>query len=151
MIVKTVFKSHFKVKKNFFKNSKKKIFIKNIVVFLLFTKIFFKGCVVNFFFTKNRNTQTNILKAPSRHKKFFHQIFFEYYIIKINFFFTNSIFRKLSDNGDFLEKPQTPLKNLTLVFNNLNTLFKKVGSNTLSRTRLSISFIQFLKKPQLTK
>ena len=150
MVIKTVFKSHFKFKKNFLKNSKKKVFIKNMVVFLLFTKFFFKGCVVNFFFTKNRNTQTNILKAPSRHKKFFHQIFFEYYTIKINFFFTNSIFRKLSTIRD-LEKPNTSLKNLTLVFKNLNILFKKIGSNTLNRTKLSISFVQLLKKPQLTK
>ena len=150
MVIKTVFKSHFKIKKNFLKNSKKKIFIKNMVVFLLFTKFFFKGCVVNFFFTKNRNTQTNIFKAPSRHKKFFHQIFFEYYTIKINFFFKNSIFRKLSVEG-CLGKPQTTLKNLTVVFNNLDALFKKISSNTLSRTKLSISFVQFLKKPQLIK
>ena len=83
MVIKTVFKSHFKIKRNFNKNSKKKIFVKNMAVFLLFTKIFFTNCTVNFFFTKDMNTNTNVLKAPSRHKKFFHQIFYEYFLVKI--------------------------------------------------------------------
>ena len=138
MVFKTVFKSHFKIKKGVLKNSKKKIFVKNMVVFLLFTKIFFKGCVVNFFFTKNKSTSSSILKAPSRHKKFFHQLFYEYFTIKINFFFKNFTFLQI--------KPTT-LVYLSFVFLNINTIFKKINSNTLTRVKLSTSFSYILVNP----
>lgn len=135
MVVKTVFKSHFKVKKNFSKSSKKKIFVKNMVVFLLFTKIFFKGCVVNFFFTKNKNSNTNILKAPSRHKKFFHQLFYEYFIIKINFFF-----KKVTPLRQDKGRINDLVTNLPLIFLNIDSIFSKINSNTLNRTKISTSF-----------
>ena len=135
MVVKTVFKSHFKIKKNFLKNSKKKIFVRNMVIFLLFTKIFFKGCAVNFFFLKNRNTCTNVLKAPSRHKKFFHQIFYEYFIIKVNFFFRG--LKPLKDKT-YLGVLRSSVLNLTHIFKKLDTIFKKISSNTINRTKISI-------------
>lgn len=125
MVVKTTFKSHFKIKKKFLKNNSKKIFVKNMFVFLLFSKIFFKNCLVSFFFRKDKLNKTNLLKAPSRHKKFFHQIYCEYFQVKFIFRF-NKIFKKIN--------------NITYVFIPLNKLFKKVGSNTLSRFKLSVSF-----------
>ena len=142
MVVKTVFKSHFKVKRNFLKSSKKKIFVKNMIVFLLFTKIFFKGCVVNFFFTKNKNTNTNILKAPSRHKKFFHQLFYEYFIIKVNFFF-----KKVTPLQQDKYNVNNLVRYLPLIFLNINSIFSKINSNTLNRTKISTSFNCFFVNP----
>jgi len=104
MVVKTVFKSHFKVKKNFSKSSKKKIFVKNMVVFLLFTKIFFKGCVVNFF-------------------------------IKINFFF-----KKVTPLRQNKGRINNLVTNLPLIFLNIDSIFSKINSNTLNRTKISTSF-----------
>ena len=130
MYIKTVFKSHFKVKKNFKKNTKKntkkKIFIKNTIIFFIFVKVFFKNCYISFFFTKSKNTFTNILKAPSRHKKFFHQVVYEFFTTNVNFKFNNIQVVNLS----------TILPN----FNKLNIIFKKLGSNTLTRTRCTIVF-----------
>ena len=94
MIVKTVFKSHFKIKKNYFKNKSKKIFVKNIFVFLIFSKVFFKNCFVSFFFNKLKLNKINLLKAPSRHKKFFHQIYTEYFQVTFIFRF-KKIFKKI--------------------------------------------------------
>ena len=142
MVIKTVFKSHFKIKRNFNKNSKKKIFVKNMAVFLLFTKIFFTNCTVNFFFTKDTNTNTNVLKAPSRHKKFFHQIFYEYFLVKINFFFSDAL------NTENLQK--CAISRLG-IFNEIDTIFKKIGSNTLSRSKMSISFIHLIRDALLFK
>lgn len=126
MVVKTSFKSHFKIKKNFLKNKCKKIFVKNMFIFLLFTKIFVRGCSVSFFFKNFKVNKTNILKAPSRHKKFFHQTFYEFFQVKFFFRF------------NFLYKNIT---NTLLVFNKLNKIFKKIGSNILNRVRISISFL----------
>ena len=126
LIIKTIFKTHFKIKKNFRKTSSKKLFLKNIIVFLFFSKIFFKSCALNFFFTKNRKNQTNILKAPSRHKKFFHQILYEYFNIKISFKFSTL-------------PPFKPLDILKL-FSGLNLIFLKLGSNTMNRTKINVNF-----------
>ncbi len=142
MVVKTVFKSHFKVKKNFSKSSKKKIFVKNMVVFLLFTKIFFKSCAVNFFFTKNKNNNINILKAPSRHKKFFHQLFYEYFIVKVNFFF-----KKITPLQQDKKNTNNLVIHLPLIFLSINLIFSKINSNTLSRTKISTSFKCFFINP----
>jgi hypothetical protein len=128
LIVKTIFKSHFKIKKSFLKNKEKKIFVKNIIVFLLFTKIFLNGCLVSFFFKKNKVNLTNILKAPSRHKKFFHQVFYEFFQVNVFFNFT---------------KIKT-LKNIycgVATFEKLDLIFQKIGSNTLTRTKILISFV----------
>jgi hypothetical protein len=125
MIVKTVFKSHFKIKKKFLKNNSKRIFVKNIFIFLLFSKIFLKNCLVSFFFRKDNLNKINLLKAPSRHKKFFHQIFYEYFQVKFIFKF-NKIFKKINNTVE--------------IFTKFNKIFKKIGSNTLNRVKFSISF-----------
>ena len=128
MIVKTIFKSHFKIKKSFLKNKNKKIFVKNIIVFLLFTKIFLNGCLVSFFFKKNKVNCTNVLKAPSRHKQFFHQIFYEFFQIKVFFNFTKS-------------KPLKYISFGIVTFEKLNLIFQKIGSNILTRTKILGSFV----------
>jgi hypothetical protein len=125
MIVKTVFKSHFKIKKKILKNNSKKIFVKNMFIFLLFSKIFLKNCLVSFFFRKDNLNKINLLKAPSRHKKFFHQIYYEYFQVKFIFRF-KKIFKKIN--------------NTIIIFNVFNKIFLKIGSNTLNRIKLSISF-----------
>ena len=130
MIIKTTFKSHFKIKKNFCKNLKKKIFVKNIIIFLLFTKIFFRGCVVSFFFTRNKTNRTDVLKAPSRHKKFFHQIYYEFFNIKVIFNFKEGV----------LKKTTYPSTDLVYCFESLSNIFKRMGSNTLTRVKFIVSF-----------
>lgn len=125
MIVKTTFKSHFKIKKKSHKNNSKKIFVRNMFVFLLFSKIFLKNCLVSFFFKKYKLNKINLLKAPYRHKKFFHQIFYEYF--QISFIFK---FDKIFKNPN----------NTTSIFSIFNKVFKKIGSNTLNRVKFSISF-----------
>jgi len=126
LIVKTTFKSHFKIKKSLDKNKNKFIFIKNMVVFLLFSKIFFKGCAVKLLFNKTKKHQTNILKAPSRHKKFFHQVFFEFFSVKLILNF------KLSK--------KIPYNSTVNLFFNLDNLFKKIGSNTFTRIKFNSTF-----------
>jgi len=129
LIVKTVFKSHFKIKKNSFKSRNKKIFVKNIFIFLLFTKIFLKNCLISFFFKKDSKNKTNILKAPARHKKFFHQVFYEFFEIKF-FLRFNSVFKNI--------------KTTIMVFKRFNKVFKRIGSNILNRVKLSISFYSLI-------
>ena len=123
MIIKSTFKSHFKIKKQFLKNKQKTIFVKNIFIFLLFSKIFLKNCRVCFFFLKHKVNQTNILKAPSRHKKFFHQVYFEYFLVKTFF--------KYKVTSIFL------INQTTHLFDLLNIEYLKIGSNTLTRTKFS--------------
>lgn len=130
MIVKTTFKSHFKIRRISTKNKDKKIFVKNIFIFLLFSKIFVKNCIVSFLLKKHTTNKTNILKAPSRHKKFFHQVFCEYFQINLFLKFNNFTFKNCN--------------NIVIVFKKFNKMFQKLGSNTLNRTKISISFF-FLK------
>ena len=124
MIVKTFYKSHFKIKTNLKKNLDKSIFTKNIVIFVLFSQIFFKNCKISIKFSKKENDKTNLLKAPSRHKKFFHQIFYEYFSLVFFFFFKN-VFISLT--------------NVYAVFIKLGLVFLKIGSNTFSRTKYLVS------------
>lgn len=126
MIVKTTFKSHFKLKKNFKKNKSKFIFVKNIVIFFLFFKVFFKNCSLSLSFSKKKSNQISLLKAPSRHKKFFHQICFENFILKTYFY--------------FFFKPNVLYQNTILFFLKLNVIFEKFGSNTLTKTKFFTSF-----------
>lgn len=128
MVIKTVFKSHFKVKKNSTKNKSKKIFVRNIFIFLLFSKVFLKGCLVSFFYKKFKSNEINLLKAPSRHKKFFHQIYSEYFKLLFTFRF-DKIFKKISKTKQ--------------IFSRFDKIFKKIGSNILNRTKLSISFFYY--------
>ena len=125
MTIKTTFKSHFKIKKNLKKNLDKSIFVKNIVVFFLFSKIFFKSCSVNLLFLKKKKTQTSFLKAPSRHKKFFHQIFSEIFLLKVFFYFnTNNKIKQ---------------KNLVVFFERLGGIFGNFGTNTFVKTKFEIN------------
>lgn len=123
MIIKITFKSHFKIKKNFKKNKNKSIFVKNIVVLLFFSKIFFKNCVVSLLFLNKKAHKVSLLRAPSRHKKFFHQIFLETFLLKLflRYNYTNNI---TSKNG-------------LHIFKGLNSsVLLKMGTNTLSRSKL---------------
>jgi len=71
---------------------KKKIFVKNIIIFILFTKIFVKNSTTSFQFKKKKKKNISLLKAPSRHKKFFHQISYEYFYISITIKFNGYMF-----------------------------------------------------------
>ena len=126
MIIKATFKSHFKIKKNFKKNLNKFTFVKNIVVFFLFFKVFFKNLKISLSFSKKKRFQTSLLKAPSRHKKFFHQICFEYFTLKAFFY--------------FLINPTIGLNNVVCFFQKLNTIFERFGSNVLLKSKFSTLF-----------
>lgn len=125
MLVKTTLKSHFKFKKTFKRSKKRNILVKNMVIFLLLSKFFFKGVKVSLFFNKICKHSTNILKAPSRHKKFFHQVFFEFFLIKI--FFHLPLFNTIVFINAFG------------LFRSINALFLKLGSNILFRDKVSLS------------
>ena len=127
MIIKTTYKSHFKIKGVLKKRNEKKILIKNILIFLLLSRIFFKNCKVDFLLLKKTKLTTNILKAPSRHKKFFHQIAVESFFLKI--FFVFKIVNPTNSGGSFLE-----------LNGKLNNIFLKLGSNTLNRVKFTTSF-----------
>jgi hypothetical protein len=116
LLVKTVFKSHFKIKHQ---TKSKYIFCKNILTFLLFSKIFFKNCSVKLKFEVLKTTQLSMLKAPSRHKKFFHQICLEFFILKVFYKF----FKKMSVQ---LYKCITLKKKVLKIFNDF-------GSNILTK------------------
>lgn len=94
-------------------------------MFLLFSKFTINDCEIKFLFFKKKKLKTNLLKAPSRHKKFFHQIVNEVFLIKIFFYFYNYVYM----NSDLLVN----------LFNHINNIFLNIGSNTLTRTRLSMS------------
>lgn len=97
-----------------------------MVVFFLFSKIFFKNCFVSLLFNSKKKKQINILKAPSRHKKFFHQVFFEIFHLKVFFYF--NFFYKI------------PVKLCNSFFVNLNTVFLKFGTNVLNRVKFLVNF-----------
>lgn len=124
MILKTTYKSHFKLKNFLNKNSGKKIFVKNIIIFILFTKIFVNSSTTTFQFKKKKKNQISLLKAPSRHKKFFHQISYEYFYINIIIKFGDCVLSTITDNYN----------NTLILFYKLDNIFKNFGSNTLTRT-----------------
>ena len=125
MIFKLKYKSHFKIKNKFLKNKSKKIFVKNFLIFLFLNKIFLKNAIITFKFNKIKCDKTNLLKAPSRHKKFFHQICFEYFILSI--FFKYSTVIKL--NKHFIFKFNLFIK----------SFFMKFGSNSITNTKQTVS------------
>ena len=129
MIIKSIFKSHFKIKKNFKKNTNKCIFVRNITILLLFSKIFLQDCKLNILYKKTKKLQTSFLKAPSRHKKFFHQISSKIFSMKI--FFKYCLKKHSFKVNDI---------NFDKIFFNINTLFSTIGSNILTKTKLLISF-----------
>lgn len=124
MIIKVIFKSHFKVKKKFKKkNLKKKILVKNMLVLFLFSKIFFVNFTISCTFMKPLKKVFSLLKAPSRHKKYFHQLVIEYY--KCAFFF------KLK------EQKRIDLSMCLHCFSRIEEgFFKKLGSNIFSRVKV---------------
>jgi hypothetical protein len=127
LIVKTVFKSHFKMRSILKKKFEKKIFIKNMVIFILLSRSFFKNCEVNLLFLKRNRLSSNLLKAPSRHKKFFHQIKIETFFIKI-FFKFKCVELKEIYNLD---------SNILNLIRDVDLIFSKIGSNTLNRLKIT--------------
>lgn len=74
---------------------------------------------------KTKKLETNLLKAPSRHKKFFHQIFVETFYLKMFLYFDI--------------KAKLCLQTLNTFFNKLNKIFVKFGSNTLTRIKFLLN------------
>ena len=155
MKIKFTFKSHFnffkskgkkKSNNNTTKNNQKCIFIKNIVIFIIFSKIFFKNTKISTLFLKSiKKNNLSLLKAPSRHKRFFHHIFYEYFIFKI--FFNYNVIFNIKSIRDNIKKDLFFIKNNLnnsniIIFKNLFTIFNKIGSNTLNSSKFSVSFFQ---------
>lgn len=132
MIVKTVYKSHFKMKSFLKKRSEKKIFIKNMVIFILLSRFFFKNCEVRLLFLKKNELASNLLKAPSRHKKFFHQIKIETFFVKIFFKFKRS----------WQEEVFILDSNVLSLIKKLDLVFSRIGSNTLNRLKITTTINQ---------
>jgi len=128
LVVGVTYKSHFKAKKSTIFSKKKVIFLKNVVLLLLFSKIFFKKCKMTTRFLTVRSCSTSLLKAPNRHKKFFHQVFYEYFFIKIFFKYKDVLHNAC-------------LLSCCLSFVQLDFgFFQKFGSNVLSKAKIKISF-----------
>ena len=125
MKFKIIYKSHFRVKKTFFKNKKKNIFIKNIIILFFFLKVFLKNFISNFLCLKNKK-KYNLLKAPSRHKKFFHQISYDTFIIKI--FFKSKTTMLFNNNNCYL-----------MFFKLGKHILKDFGSNTLVKNKYEVT------------
>ena len=123
MIIKSTFKSFFKIK-NGFNNKNKNIFVKNIFIFILLSKVILKKCKVSVNFVKVKKLRCSILKAPSRHKKYFHHTFMEIFFLKIKFDFKVFLWSVSNSIYGFLK---------------LDPIFKKIGSNTLSRVKFLFS------------
>ena len=114
------------------KKSEKKIFIKNMIIFILLSRSLFKNCEVKLLFLKKSELASNILKAPSRHKKFFHQIKIETFFIKIFFKFKQSC------------REEVPIldSNILNLIRKLDLVFSKIGSNTLNRLKITTTINQ---------
>jgi len=130
-------KSFFKLHKGTQKKSRKKdtIHVKGISLFLLFSKSFFKNCKIKIFFPKSQKSCLVFLKAPSRHKKFFHETVFEKYKVNI-------IYNVLRFNRSTFKYETVILSNffiINLAFLKLNKLFDLFGSNTLTKCKFRVS------------
>jgi hypothetical protein len=129
LLYKITFKSHLRQNKNKIKN---KIFLKNIIMYLLLLKKFLQKCSLKILFFKKKNNVINILRAPYRYKTSFSQVFFEEFFI--------ILIVKYMLGGKFFQN----LKKKKLI--NLVEFFKKVtgdlGTNTLlkTNTKLTINF-----------
>lgn len=127
MICKLFFKSFFKP--NIFKKRKKKLFLKNILINLFFFKSLVRFCKFSFYFFKKKSSVINILRAPSRHKKFMHQYISESFYLNINLIFSNTSVKYAS------------ISNYIKLFNVLTRLFTALNSNMLTQTKISVSFL----------
>jgi len=123
LIIKTTFKSHFKIKTS--GKSKKKILIKNIIIFIFLTKLFLKNFHANMFFNKYYKNVISVLKAPCRHKKFFHKLVYEYYVVNITYRYKKNIFFRKVFFGPYL-------------FSKLNKFYNRFGTTSLCRTKILI-------------
>ena len=114
----------------------KYIFVKNMVLLLLFSKIYNRSCKMSLLYTNKKKCITSFLKAPSRHKKFFHQIVLE--IFSVKFFFKFLFFKKIN------------YKSNHLVLIKKKNFFQKVGSNNFTLVKFLISIKINLSKYYLT-
>jgi len=134
LIIKTTFKSHFKIKTAGI--SKKKIIIKNVILFIFLTKFFLKDFTINMCFKKYYKNIVNVLKAPCRHKKFFHKLVYEYYTVNIVYKYKKLYVLKKKFETSFF-------------FYNLKKFYNKIGTTSLSRTKilviLPIALVNFFK------
>jgi hypothetical protein len=128
LIITTTLKSHFKIKKLLKKSDSKSVFVKNIIIFILFSSIFLKSFKIKLNFFKKRFNYTNILKAPSRHKKFFHQVGYECFLVKVIFYSNAELLLALD------------IKNSVTFFGGVDTLFQNFGSNTLNRINFTLRY-----------
>ena len=103
--------------------------MKNIIVNLMFLKILLKNCAVSLRFFKKNGGTINILRAPSRHKKFMHQYRFEFFFVILDLTFQNLKLQKL--------------KNSTVValFLKMVSLFGLFNSNLLTQTKFNLSLV----------
>lgn len=132
MKITTTLKSFYKLG-NCKKSSKNQInHVKGILIFLLFSKTFFKYCKVSLLFFKPKTLNVTFLKAPSRHKKFFHETTFVKYTVKLTY---NVFLGKFVKTRVVL--PHVSQVNKTFV--KLNQLFDVLGSNTLSKCKFKIA------------
>lgn len=91
------------------------------------SKLFLKKTTINLNFKKYRKYATNILKSPCRHKKFFHKVVYEYFVVSITY--------------RFLEKKLFSKKfNILKLFRKLNKFYDFIGTNSLTRTKFLIFF-----------
>ena len=132
MIIKLSLKSHFK----FFRElrhgknvQKKKIVVTELCIFIMalscfLNKEFFETSLI---FTKKKFFKINLLKSPVRHKKFFNQIFSEIFCVRL------CIFYKTTSCIDYAE--------LTTMFLLFKSQLDVLGTNLLTRTKISICFL----------
>jgi len=104
---------------------KKKIIIKNVILFIFLTKFFLKDFTIDMHFKKYYKNIVNILKAPCRHKKFFHKLVYEYYTVNIVYKYKKFFTLKKKFETSFF-------------FYNLKNLFNKIGTTSLNRTKILV-------------
>ena len=120
------FKSHFKL--NIMRKRSKKIFLKNILINLFFLKVLLINCNVKLHFSKKKTNIMNILRAPSRHKKFTHQYTFEFFLVKLLLTFPTFL---VSNQPNF---------DIICLFISIKKFSKKFTSSLLVQTKIQIIF-----------
>lgn len=134
MKVVLTLKSFFKLQRRAKKFKKDTIHVKGISIFILFSKTFFKSCKVSMFFPKSQKLDLIFLKAPSRHKKFFHETFFEKF--KVNIIYKVMYFNKKTYKHEAVILSNVHTTNLTFI--KLNNLFDLFDSNTLAKCKFKV-------------
>ena len=127
MNCKIFFKSHFKL--NSVSKRRRKIFLKNIIINLFFLKFLLLNCTITLNFFKNNTNIINILKAPSRHKKFIHQYLVEFFLIQLTII---SNVQKLLYNINHCD---------VLVYNkNIIQLYSTIVTSLLVQTKIKVYY-----------